>query len=322
MKNRFISIFAKHLNGYVEMRLSLGYKCTSGISSLIDFDRFAKEHSSSYITKHLFDSWSIPKPYHAARTTIARYNIVRAFAQYLNNLDNRSYIPPPCQAKNCNNFSPYIFTKKEIKNILAHADSISISEYSPTRHLVVPAVLRMLYCCGFRINEVVGLKVTDIDWDRGIVFVYNGKGEKDRLVPMGQQLLEYLKSYAQKTLYILDHNDWLFPSKNGQHYKSGSIYSIFRELLFLSNISHGGRGKGPRLHDLRHTFAVHCFEKLIKSGMQPMQILPILATYLGHKNYKATCLYLHLTAEIFPDIVEKAELMYGELIPEIGGELE
>ena len=139
---------------------------------------------------------------------------------------------------------------------------------------------------------------------------------------MNQQLLEYLKGYLDKSPHIFNDTDWLFPSMDGQHYKSSTFYWIFRELLFLSNISHGGRGKGPRVHDLRHTFAVHCFEKLIKAGMEPMQILPVLAAYLGHKNYKATCLYLHLTAEIFPDIIEKTELKYGELIPNVGGEFD
>jgi integrase/recombinase XerD len=322
MNGKFISIFAHHLKSYIEMRRSLGYKCISEVPPLIDFDRFAKEHSTTYITKGLFDSWSIPKPYNAVRTTIARYNIVRAFAKYLNNLDSRSYLPPPCQIKSYSNFSPYIFTKTEINNIFTQADSIPPSKYSPLRHLVVPAVLRMLYCCGFRINEVVSLKVKDVDWINGIVFVHNGKGEKDRLVPMNELLLDYLKDYINKVPCVFHDEDWLFPSKKGQHYNHGSFYWSFRELLFLSNISHGGRGKGPRLHDLRHTFAVHCFEKLIKADMEPMQILPILAAYLGHKNYKATCLYLHLTAEIFPDIVKKTELKYGELIPSAGGEFE
>jgi integrase/recombinase XerD len=319
--NNFISVFRHYLNSYVERCQALGYKYKSEIYILKRFDCFSKDRAMKpVITKSLFDAWSYPKTYHKARTTIMHHNIIRAFAIYINGVDRCSYIPPRCMMKSNYDFSPYIFTKIEFEKILAQAKNIELNNISPFRHIVVPALLRMLYCCGFRINEVLCLKVKDIDWDDGVAFVNSGKNEIDRLVPMNKQLLKYLKDYIAEMPHPFNNDDWLFPSRNGNHYSHSAVYSIFRELLFSSGISHGGRGKGPRLHDFRHTFAVNCLATLIDSNMDTMQILPILAAYLGHKNYKATCRYLHLTAEVYPSIVKKTEFKYETLIPSFGGD--
>lgn len=97
------------------------------------------------------------------------------------------------------------------------------------------------------------------------------------------KLIRYLKKY---TAQLPENREWFFPSPFG-HYSRGTIYQNFRELLLLSNIPH--TGKGPRIHDFRHTFAVHTLEKQLADGYDPMVIVPRLAAYLGHKNYSDTC---------------------------------
>ena len=138
-------------------------------------------------------------------------------------------------------------------------------------------------------------------------------GGKDRLVPVHNSVIEYLRSYSAQ---LPDEREWFFPSACG-HYSIKTIYDNFRELLFACNIPH--TGNGPRVHDFRHTFAVHTLEKQLSDGYDPMVIVPRLAAYLGHKSYRETCWYIHLTVASFPELSQKLDRAFVGIIP-VGGE--
>ena len=224
-------------------------------------------------------------------------------------------MPDKSRLKSKSTFAPYIFTIEEITKIVNAADNIPYRKNSPTRHLVIPAVIRLLYTTGLRINEALRIKTGDIDLKSGIITVINGKGGKDRLVPIHHSVVEYLNRY---TAQLPKDREWFFPSTHG-HYSSNTIYENFRELLFLSHIPH--TGSGPRVHDFRHTFAVHTLEKQLADGYEPMIIIPRLAAYLGHKNYRDTCWYIHLTIASFPELSKKLEGAFAGIIPIFRGEI-
>ena len=229
--------------------------------------------------------------------------------------DGISYVPDTSKLKGNSTFVPHIFTVDEISRILNAADNLPYRKNAPTRHLVIPAVIRLLYSCGLRVNEALRLRTTDVDLESGVISIFNGKGGKDRLVPIHSSLSEYLREYTGKLL--LD-KEWFFPSASG-HYSSNTIYENFRELLFMSHIHH--TGNGPRVHDFRHTFAVHTLEKQLAEGYDPMIIVPRLAAYLGHKSYRETCWYIHLTIASFPELAQKLDSAFAGIIPVIGGEI-
>lgn len=235
------------------------------------------------------------------------------FAKFAYTQDGISYVPDTSKLKNSSTFTPHIFTVEEIRRLLYAADNLPVRNNAPTRHLVIPAVIRLLYCCGFRIGEVLRLRVKDVDLDTGIITVHNGKGGKDRLVPVHNSVIEYLRSYSAQ---LPDEREWFFPSACG-HYSIKTIYDNFRELLFACNIPH--TGNGPRVHDFRHTFAVHTLEKQLSDGYDPMVIVPRLAAYLGHKSYRETCWYIHLTVASFPELSQKLDRAFVGIIP-VGGE--
>ncbi len=109
--------------------------------------------------------------------------------------------------------------------------------------------------------------------------------------------------------------DYFFPAPDGSRYSVVTIESTFRNAMRDAGIPYRGRGKGPRLHDLRHTFCVHSLQKLIKSGMNPYAALPVLMTYLGHKSINATSRYIHLSAESYPALLKQTESLFGYLMP-------
>jgi len=90
---------------------------------------------------------------------------------------------------------------------------------------------------------------------------------------------------------------------------------VFRQLLLQCGIPHAGRGKGPRIHDARHLFAVRVLRRWYQEGADLDAKLPLLATYLGHVNLSGTQRYLHLTAELFPEITARSEAAFGDVIP-------
>lgn len=311
----FTSRLAPMIRKYMESRRSEGYTSETYGYYLLELDCLSKELSDSpVVTKELIDAWDLLKPYLSNRSKIARHNMIRAFAKFAHTQDNVSYVPDTSKLKSSSVFAPHIFTVDEIQRLLYAADNLPVRNNAPTRHLVIPTVIRLLYCCGFRVSEVLRLRVEDVDLDAGIITVRNGKGGKDRLVPVHSSIAEYLRSYS---VQLPDGREWFFPSAYG-HYSLSTIYENFRELLFVCNIPH--TGNGPRVHDFRHTFAVHTLEKQLSEGYDPMVIVPRLAAYLGHKSYRETCWYIHLTVASFPELSQKLDSAFAGIIP-VGGEI-
>jgi integrase len=201
-----------------------------------------------------------------------------------------------------------------VRHILREADQLAPTARSPLRHLVMPEVFRLLYGCGFRVSEVLKLRVADADLNRGILTVRDSKFGKDRHVPPALPLVRRLQAY-DTALGLRPSDAFLFPSDSGGPWRKGVVYALFRQLLFRSGIQHGGRGKGPRIHDLRHTFAVHTMLRWYREGADLNAKLPVLAAYLGHGSIAGTQHYLHLTAELFPEVMERVNQAFADVIP-------
>lgn len=312
----FLSNLSTLMELYLTTRNEEGYLPDHYGYYLQELDCLSKAmQNESFVTRELVEAWDSAKPYLSNRTKIQRHNIIRKFAAFAFANDGISYVPDTSKLKGNSTFVPHIFTVDEISRILNAADNLPYRKNAPTRHLVIPAVIRLLYSCGLRVNEALRLRTTDVDLESGVISIFNGKGGKDRLVPIHSSLSEYLREYTGKLL--LDR-EWFFPSASG-HYSSNTIYENFRELLFMSHIHH--TGNGPRVHDFRHTFAVHTLEKQLAEGYDPMIIVPRLAAYLGHKSYRETCWYIHLTIASFPELAQKLDSAFAGIIPVIGGEI-
>ena len=115
----------------------------------------------------------------------------------------------------------------------------------------------------------------------------------------------------------IDADSWFFPNAMGECYSPRTFYDKFRQILWQAGISHQGKGKGPRVHDLRHTFAVHSLQQNIEMGKDIYTSLTCLMVYLGHSKISSTEYYLRLTAEVFPDFLERADSICAKAIPEV-----
>ncbi len=176
-------------------------------------------------------------------------------------------------------------------------------------------MFRILFNCGLRVSELLSLRLQDVDLVENVLTVIDTKFHKNRLVPFSEAVADALKDYLRKVKPRED--DFIFKSpKTSSRYQSTIIHVYFKEILFRAGFSHGGRGIGPRPHDIRHTFAVHCLNNWVLDGMDLMAALPVLSRYLGHSGIKGTQKYLQLTAQMYPNIVAGMESRFGDLIPQ------
>ncbi|HAT3869044.1 tyrosine-type recombinase/integrase [Legionella pneumophila serogroup 2] len=264
--------------------------------------------------------WLKKSPKEQASTHQRRIGLVRQLASMMVRFGYPAFIVPvrfgtPRDSR----FIPHIFTREEIGKIIYAADQIKPTAKTPWRHLVLPEIYRLLYGCGFRLQEVLNLRVEDVDLSRGVIMIRKAKYEKDRLVPPALDMVERLQVYSEEIANVLlekqTNESFFFPSSIQKAWSGSDIYSQFRKLLFQCGIPHSGRGKGPRVHDLRHTFAVHRLIQWYEEGADLNAKLPLLVAYLGHQDFTGTQKYLHLTAELFPNLIERMNKQFGGVIP-------
>jgi integrase len=256
--------------------------------------------------------WNQLRPGEKTNNQRMRVNTVRAFAEHLQSRSIPAYVGMSIRQATAS-YVPYIFTNNELAQLFRAADQCPRNNGSPLRWLVAPMILRTIYACGLRSSEATALRVRDVDLQYGVLTILNSKFDKDRLIPADMVLLEQLKNYAEQALLRAGGDTPFFPNHEGQMYSTASIYNIFRDCLWRAGISHGGKGRGPRLHDLRHTFAVHCLRKWVLAGTDLSVALPYLSAYMGHSGLRYSQLYLRLTAEMYPDIVAKMEQQFDVL---------
>ena len=305
--------------GFIAEKRSLGYTYDSEAKKLSEFSRFSLAYNvpTNVLTKELVQEWIARRPTDSDRNQYARYSLISQLARYMNRVGYSAYVPERTEiGKLHKTFVPYIFTHEEIHAFFKAADSLTHKTFSiePRRHLIMPVLFRMLYCCGLRVSEAIMLKGEDVDLSIGVLTIRDSKFGKTRYVPMSPELTSICTEYAQTRLVGKAPNDWFFAAPDGGHYDTRSIYSVFRELLWDAGISHGGRGKGPRLHDFRHTFCVHCLQQWISQGKDLTTALPLLTTYMGHNDFSATEQYLRMTAEVYPEISQLMQEQYGYIV--------
>lgn len=311
----FKSILGESMTGYIEEKRAVGYKYKKGPSLLKQFDTLATKENLTEIElpKSLVLLWTKKRPNETVSTRNGRISMARGLATYMARLGYKAYIFPNA-AISIERYSyvPYVFSEEEIKNIFTICDSYSVSKTSPNRHLILPLLFRILYGCGLRISEAVNLKLKDIDLNQGTLYIRDTKFGKERIIPMAETLTERCRLYINKIHQFKSPETFFFSSPYGGSYKGSTIYTLFREVLWKAGISHSG--KGPRLHDLRHSFAVHCLKRWVINEEDITNLLPYLSAFLGHEDLRGTQHYLRLTADLYPASVEQN---FSALIPEV-----
>lgn len=312
--------FAKSIAEHISLKQALDYKYVVESKCLSRFASFTqrKYPDAQSLTREIVLDWCAKKSHESQANQCARASILRQLAIFMDSVGEQAYILPKGFFPTEEPYVPYIFTKDELHRFFEATDHCVYVSECPFRHFVMPLYYRMIYTCGLRPQEARLLKKEDVDLDQGILSIHHSKKDVSRLVPMSNELRDRCRPYSEKGRF--SGSDWFFPGLEGKPMTRGNTYHNFRRFLWRAGISHGGRGKGPRIYDFRHTFACHCLKKWVLEGKDLNAYLPILKTYMGHDSFEDTAYYLRLTADVFQDIIIQLEGCYPNIVPLIEGD--
>jgi integrase/recombinase XerD len=291
-----------------------GYKYVNQEKWLTRFDSYYDRngYTGIRITKSMVDDFvysSLEQP----STHYEKERLLRDFALFLiKHGHHEVYVAQVKSApKKCSHV-PYIFTEKEIRQIFTAVDTWEDSFYT-NRHLVDPVFFRLLYGTGMRLSEVLNIQVKDFNDSNELLIVYQGKNSKDRLVPIASSLAGRIGKFINVFHKYSEDTACLFQSPRKRKMDKSTVYRRFRQYLQCANIPH--TDAGPRVHDFRHSYAVKCLKKWALENEELTNLLPYLAAYMGHTDFRGTQYYLRLTADLYPHIIDRLEADFGYVIP-------
>lgn len=320
----FWSVFAPHISDFIDLKRSLGYKYKEEERILYRFDRFILDqgHTSLGLTKETSDKWADRRHNEAELTIYCKVKVVKQLAEYLRDQGIKTYVPQLPKYPD-STFIPYIYSNEEINGIFRACDSLRMrcrNVYSCL--LIMPCLLRLLYGTGIRISEALSLKNKDVNISGRYLTLKDTKNGKDRLVPMSGSLAVVCKDYLEyrdklPVSGLKRENGPFLVSLNGRACKHAAVHRWFRKVLEIAGIPFTGNRKGPRIHDIRHTFACYSFLKLSDEGMDLYCSWPYLSTYLGHQSLESTEQYIRLTSQMYPELLKDTDGLYVDVLPDI-----
>ncbi len=294
---------------YLDMRRNLGFKMQGADKPLLDFITFMVKRRAVYVTNQLALTWaqqpSVVRPAEWAR----RLRLVRGFALHRSATDPRTQVPPaallphrPQRAR------PYLYTQTEIRRLLSAARRMPPG--AGLRPWTYYSLFGLLSVSGLRIGEACSLELKDVDLKKAVLTVRDGKFGKSRLVPLHASTCKVLADYIARRERFLSGRQataHLFISHRGNRLDGGEIRRTFYALSRQIGLRGASDSHGPRLHDMRHRFAVQTLLRWYRAGENAERRLPVLSTYLGHVHVADTYWYLSQWPELMQEAMKRLE---------------
>lgn len=316
-KEIYNSIFQQEIRDLIELKRALGFSYEAEAGSLRRIDTFLCRNalSEKYITKELCDLWCKKRTYETVTNQASRISTMRVFCRYLNDIGIPAYIPSKGITKKRTRYDAHIYTDEELQNFFDAVDKgRSVPDSCPYRSDVMPVFFRILYTSGMRVSELRLARIRDVNLEKGYIHVLEAKNRKERLIPIHPLLMLRCRELKEKIHATSPDDEYFFMILPGKPMTLGNVYKNFRRYLEQAGISH--TGKGPRIHDFRHTYCVNLLRKWVDEGKDLIAYLPYMRTMLGHESFEETAYYLKLTAERFPYIKERMKESFPDLIKE------
>ncbi|TNB81541.1 integrase [Pseudomonas sp. Fig-3] len=298
------------LDHYLSVRRRLGYDLGTSERILRRFTRFAEREGAVHIDTALFLRWHATLAEACSSTRAARLSVVRLFAQWLSSIDRAHEVPPRgLLPGSVQRSRPHIYTDVEIGAIIVAAKELP-SIYG-LRGLTCSTLFGLIAVTGLRINEALMLDCDDLDVDHGVLRVRKGKLGKERLLPLDPSVVTQLIGYLAERDRLIGHPAKpLFVTDRGMRLLDCTArYNFARACQQVGLRTHQPfckHGRGPRIHDLRHTFAVRTMIGWYRTGKDPAREMIRLTTYLGHGDPSNTYWYLEAVPELLNLAMERA----------------
>jgi integrase/recombinase XerD len=295
---------------YIEFQRALGSPCVTNAIALRAFGRVMGDKAGigDVRPEHVDAFLGKMKP--VTLTWHGKHSRLRTFFQYA---VSRGYIDiaplPAVIPKRPAPFVPYIYTREELSRLLHAADSDERSRC--LEPVTIRTLVLLLYGAGMRLREATNLTCVDVELNRSVLTIRHTKFDKTRLVPIGAQLREVLAQYAAGTRKRPAEAPF-FITRMSTAVKPDTLEHNFRILCDRAGIRRTDGAEQPRLHDLRHTFAVHRLTSWYRQGADVQRLLHLLSVYLGHVHIRDTQVYLTITPELLHEAGQRFERYAGK----------
>lgn len=275
------------------------------LTKLRALDRFSQERTlvSGTLDEAFARAWLAPCESRGPNTRLARYHLLRRFCRFLAKRRPQTFIPgESLRPRRRPAAQPHIYSREEIRLLLHGALSLrdwAGPHHCPIRSRTMHAIILLLVTAGLRISEALHLTLKDVDLAGGVLSIRQSKFRKSRLVPLSKGTADMMRCYRQlrDAVAPIGLDEAFFVSGRRKAYGIGWVERMFREVAIAAGLR-GPTGRGPRLHDLRATFAVTRLLQWYRDGDNVMNRLPLLSTYLGHARVSDTEIYLPITTAL------------------------
>jgi integrase len=314
----FTSRLGPQIDRFLDHKHSLGCAYRREERFLSELDRLVQRRGDEVLSEDLVRAYlSGFSP--AARPH--RLSLVRQLTRFLF-LKQPSTFVPSTRFLGIRRRRPVIrvLSRQEASRFLDACDRLP-DTLSFTQRVVHGTALRLLLLTGLRCGEALALKNRQVDLVDRMLTVTSGKGGKTRFVPLAEDLTHRLQAYLRcraTRSKARRRDDPFFPCVNGrQPISRQHLYNSFRQVLDIAGIQHRGRGEGPRLHDLRHSFAVLRLLSWYEVGADLGAKLPLLSAYLGHVGLASSQVYLHMTRDLVDEVIRHQINHFGDIVTEV-----
>ncbi len=296
---------------YLQIRRALGYKLERTEKLLLQYLEYLDAHGSGTVTVENAVAWAtLPEAGKDGHWWAFRLSAVRGFARYLHALDPGHEVPPPDLLPNRSHRAvPYLYSAEEILALMTATRTLR----GELRQATYRTLIGLLAVTGMRVGEAIRLDREDVDLRHGILTVRNTKFGKSRELPVHASTVDALRSYLRLRERLVPEpacNAALI-SPAGTRLLYCSVHSTFRDLRRRTGLVPRSAACRPRIHDVRHTFAVQTLLAWYRAGVEVQPRLPLLSTYLGHVHPKDTYWYLTAAPELLQLAAERLERSQG-----------
>lgn len=317
---RFNSAIADKISGFLEEKKSMGYKYLNESKWMEKFDLYWSEnnYNDTGLTLENLSGWLEKRECEGAKCLASRKSVIRQFSLYLNGIGIQSYFPP----LEVRYSKPviHVLLSDEISALFREIDSYSPQNGSThTKRMAneYPVLFRLIYLLGLRASEACTLAVRDIDWENGKISILNGKGRRDRLVYLSDDMRALCRNYFCFLCNELGKTpEWFFPGLdpvNPISYVSAN--KIFHRCWSKTSFAESC-DRTPTIHCLRHTYVVDRINRWREQDIDFDMMLPYLSQFLGHKDFSNTYYYYHYVEESARTIRQK-DTVISRVIPEV-----
>ena len=293
-----MSALEQSLADYLQLRRSLGHELAEARWLLPDFVAYLDAHKCHTVTTEAALGW-VQQSATGQETSVGprRMTVARGFARYLTGLHAGTEVPPLGLMPHRQRWRrPFIYSTADIDAV---RDRVRCSISSSLRAATYDTLIGLLAASGLRIGEAIKLDRSDVDWGEGVLLIRESKFGKSRLVPLHPTSMQALAEHAALREELQPHPQGpsFFVSLTGNRLCYAVVSQTFRQLVDSAGVGTGAPSP-PRLHDLRHTFAVRTLLGWYRGGEDVQAKIPSLSTYLGHREPASTYWYLSAAPEL------------------------